>query len=101
MELREQALIGGAALAALAQALTSLVGGSWFTQVLFFVHFGPGLDHKNKPPKDGRNKTAFGEGVDKNEEMRWIFVRNNRGFWVGCIKKDIFVYRFGSYEMME
>lgn len=100
MELREQALIGGAALAALAQALTSLVGVSWFPEVV--SNFGPGLDHKNKPPKDGRKKTAaFGEGVDKNAEMRWIFVRNNRVFWVGCIKKDIFVYRFGSYEMIK
>ena len=66
VELREQALIGGAALAALAQALTSLVGGSWFTQVVFFVPKAPGVGpNKNKPPKDGRKKQLLVKGSIK------------------------------------
>lgn len=28
------------------------------------------------------------------------FCANSWCFWVGCIKKDIFVYRFGSHEMI-
>lgn len=58
MELREQALIGGAALAALAQALTSLVGGSRFPQRW-------GWTNENQPPKMEIKKQLLVKGSIK------------------------------------
>ena len=48
--------------------------------------------------EETQKQTALGEGVDKNAEMRWIFVRNNRDFWVGCLKKDILFIDLGPMK---
>lgn len=93
VELREQALIGGAALAALAQALTSLVGVSRFFQRSFSrgaVNIYPGGVGQKiyKPPKDGKKQTNsfWWKGSIKCGDFWWFLWDFCWDFWVGCIK---------------